>query len=343
MSKNLSVFQGKGLTPSQARVSATMEALETYHAENLDVETKLDTLASQFKSLPYDPSDLPLYHAPRISSSILLGNKSANETQAAFRNQNVLLRWVEATCLVTGSETWVPRDLVELDFRVSTRLTQPVFQATSNGLASGNTFSEAILHGLCEVVERDAARLGINRWARPEYHISLDSIEDDTIQRIVALINSVGMRVCLVNLTGRINVPVIEAFVFGPGEPTYNGLGCHPSRRTAVIRAITEAVQCRLAHISGGRDDLKPLTYIRSGVPGPVTNCRQRIEGTCWSSLPSFRFNSFMRAVLNISAQIYGTTGSQPMVVDLSKPEFNLPVVFVVAPRLRLRSSGDRR
>jgi ribosomal protein S12 methylthiotransferase accessory factor YcaO len=40
-----------------------------------------------------------------------------------------------------------------------------------------------------------------------------------------------------------------------------SGSGCHPYRRIALSRAITEALQSRLTHISGVRDDVYWSSY----------------------------------------------------------------------------------
>ena len=50
-----------------------------------------------------------------------------------------------------------------------------------------------------------------------------------------------------------------------------SGSGCHPYRRIALARAIMEALQSRLTHISGARDDVYWSTYrrdLRTDQPG---------------------------------------------------------------------------
>jgi ribosomal protein S12 methylthiotransferase accessory factor len=64
--------------------------------------------------------------------------------------------------------SWVPRQLCELNACVEDRVHVPLFRASSNGLAGGNTVGEALLHGLCEVIERDLLRALRRRKVRPQ-------------------------------------------------------------------------------------------------------------------------------------------------------------------------------
>ena len=62
-SRSLSVFQGKGLTLELAKISALMEALETFHAESLRLPLRLST-RSDLRSCGeavVDPCQLVLY------------------------------------------------------------------------------------------------------------------------------------------------------------------------------------------------------------------------------------------------------------------------------------------
>jgi len=136
-SRTLSVSQGKGLTRAQAKVSALMESLEFFHSEELDRPTIRATVGDLRSELAYDPYSLGL------RDDHILTDRTT-------------LTWVDATDLETGAQTWVPRDLVALDFRVAERRDVPLFHQSSNGLASGNVQAEALLHGLCEVIERDS-------------------------------------------------------------------------------------------------------------------------------------------------------------------------------------------
>ena len=58
-------------------------------------------------------------------------------------------------------EMWVPASAVFHPY--VSRLDLALFRTSTNGLASGNNLEEAVLHGLLEVVERDAWSLAEGR------------------------------------------------------------------------------------------------------------------------------------------------------------------------------------
>ena len=58
-----------------------------------------------------------------------------------------------------GGPVWVPFELVSADYTLPLPPGSGCFQASTNGLASGNHPLEAVCHGLCEVMERDASTL----------------------------------------------------------------------------------------------------------------------------------------------------------------------------------------
>src|SRR5436190_1474426 len=61
---------------------------------------------------------------------------------------------------ITGLDyVWVPLEIVHTNYTFEARIGAGIFAATSNGLASGNHILEAVSHGICEVVERDATTL----------------------------------------------------------------------------------------------------------------------------------------------------------------------------------------
>ena len=318
-SRNLSVSQGKGLTRDQARVSALMESLETFHAERIAQPAVQATVGAMRDVLPYDPYTLAL-------------------SEPSFLADETLLAWIEATDLSTGIATWVPRLLCELDISMVERRYVPLFLSSSNGLASGNTVTEALVHGLCEVIERDS----LARYARtrldPDRSVSLETVTPRLARRLLERFELAGLRTHIADLTGPTSLPCFEVWLDHPDAPSlYGGSGCHPNRLTALLRALTEAAQSRLTYIAGSRDDISRQAYIRPNTNGAPPRLpfpdesRRRFGDT--PSLPTTGPRPLLHEIV---ARVRAVTGVAPLAVDLSRPEFGLPVVFVVAPGLRL-------
>ena len=167
---------------------------------------------------------------------------------------------VLARDLADGRLVRLPWAQVSLDARVGTT---PRASGSSNGLAGGNTRSEAVLHGLCELIERDALfrTESTARFSGGLIRIDPDSLGDPMARRIVRkldfagvlhavwlLPSAIGSTVCLCHVMD-------EQEVGDEGQGWAHGSGCHPDPTVAWLRAVTEALQARLTHISGARDD----------------------------------------------------------------------------------------
>lgn len=314
-SRNLSVAMGKGLTRDQAKVSALMEALESYHAEAIPLPVVRETVGAMRGQLDYDPYALPL-------------------SEPSFLNNSTLLEWVAATDLCTGRGTWVPRQLCELDYTVQERLHVPLFRLSSNGLASGNTLAEALVHGLCEVVERDSTWRLRNMEVNPHRAVAPKTVDSRLPRRVLDRLAEAGIAVRILDASGPTGLPSFEVLLHDPDvNALHGGSGSHPSRAAALLRALAEAVQSRLTGIVGSRDDVmrEECGLVATARPRPWSAAAGSFQ-----DVPSLPPASFAAQVHDISGRIRTVTGMAPLAVELTRPEFGLPVVFVVAPGLRV-------
>jgi YcaO-like protein with predicted kinase domain len=340
-SRNVSVSQGKGLTHAQAQVSALMESLEGFHAEEIQQAGQNATIGAMRATLGYDPASLPVV---QTAESALLARDldydpyAPSVGQPSYLDDEVMVAWVAATDLETGERRWVPRQLCELNYCIAERLQLPLFRASSNGLASGNTIGEALVHGLCEVIERDAVWRQPTARQDPTRCIHLDSISSGLARRLLARFQRADMQTRVVDIRSPTGLPCFEVFLEHLESPArYYGLGCHPSRTTALIRALTEAAQSRLGHIAGSRDDLYRRSYGGAVLP-PADDTDRAAPNTAgdFAQTPTLPLQGLALTLREIVSRVRALTGVAPLAVDLRRPEFNLPVVFVVAPGLRL-------
>jgi ribosomal protein S12 methylthiotransferase accessory factor len=260
----LSVSLGKGLDRISAYASAAMEAAETALAERLParrVRASVRDLEHRGETT-IDLARLARCQPHRLSSSVEID-------------------WVEGHDLMAGTKVLVPWGLVGFDHRSQAEGFHDAFEVSSDGLASGNTTAEAVLHGIYELIERDGYAL-IELLPEHCFRERLrdpSSVVDGTIERMLGSIGKAGLRLELAEMTTDISVPsflaILEETRINPAgaaspSPSYAGCGCHSSPRRAIRRALTEAVQARLAFIAGARDDLEHWYYGRAPSPGPV-------------------------------------------------------------------------
>lgn len=250
--RSLSVSQGKGIDAAAAKASAIGESIESAHAEHTRCAVRLETydrLRDQVAVV--DPQQLALARNSRYDPAHCLP-------------------WTEGADVLSGDGAWVPYELVHANACLPRVPGSGCFVCSTNGLAAGNTLAEATLHGLCEVVERDACAL----WergagaAREATQVELASVDDDVCRGLLARFEDAGIDVLAWDVTSDLPLPVYRVVivdrhvdpVLAPTPAAY-GAGCHPLPAIALSRALTEAAQSRLTTISGARDDLTRERY----------------------------------------------------------------------------------
>jgi YcaO-like protein with predicted kinase domain len=250
----LATNQGKGVTDAAAKASAAMEALEFAVAEQPECAT-IRASSSQLRQ-------------EGRTACRPTGTLPAGTTFPEDRPMN----WVEGRNLLTGDHCLVPLDVVRFSGRAGDL---PGICQHTNGLASGNSLAEAIFHGLCELIERDAGTL----WAiaspneRATRRIDPASFDDAQVQSLVGKVEAAGLSLRLFDQTTDLGIPTIMAEIWptGVARPghfeTASGSGTHPVAIRAALRAITEAAQSRVTTIAGARDDIDPDGYGTGAAP----------------------------------------------------------------------------
>ncbi|KYF57212.1 hypothetical protein BE04_46580 [Sorangium cellulosum] len=328
-SASLAVSQGKGLTADTARASGLMESIESFHAETIDLPLKL----ASYRELSRAYRVVDVAALPRFSVS-------------AFHEHHRLL-WVEGHDLLHDEPVWVPYEMVHTNYTLPLPAGSGSFVMSSNGLASGNHLLEAISHGICEVVERDATTL----WRAgggaevPGSRVDLDTVDDPACRRVLALYEAAGVAVGVWDTTTELGLPSFLCLIVDskpdPFRPLYatEGMGCHPDRGVALLRALTEAAQSRLTFIAGSRDDGGRDRFERVRHPDYVQQGRAQIAHL-GGPLRDFRHirsgggDTLDEDVARALDGLRSAGMDRVIVVDLSKTGLDVAVVRVIIPGL---------
>ncbi|WNG58676.1 hypothetical protein F0U59_31030 [Archangium gephyra] len=327
--RSLSVSQGKGLDLAAAKVSGLMESVETWHAEHISLPLKL---ASHVELRSEHPV-VEVAALPRLSVSCF---------HPALR-----LLWIEGRELRRGTPIWLPFELVHADYTLPLPTGSGSFLMSTNGLASGNHPLEAISHGLCEVVERDATTLWHLREpeAQRRTRLDLDTVDDPDCRLVLERLERAGVAVAVWETTSDVGLPCFLCTLAErspePLRPLYptSGMGCHPARQVALMRALTEAVQARGTLIAGSRDDMGDArSYEAFQDPAVQERFQQRMRGERperrFQDVPTYEGRSFDEDVAWELERLAAVGLEQVVVVDLTKPQCQIPVVRVVVPGL---------
>jgi ribosomal protein S12 methylthiotransferase accessory factor len=329
----LSVFQGKGIDDNAAMASAVMEAVETRVAEIMP-EHLLSASVDEMQRAGKPTIDLDVT-ARCVPEDIGAEN----------------LPWIHGMDLLSREPVHVPWWLVGMDHR----LTGPSgFEQSSDGLASGNSAPEAILHGLCELIERDAWTL-LQLRSEPELWPRLTdptSLDDAIVDLVHSRLQEAGMSLLLIDMTTDIAVPAFFAALLPNGldqrpdvrwSQICGGCGCHPNPARAALRAITEAAQSRLTAIAGSRDDFSPRLYQRLTGDAAVRQLTKlsRMEPRPYSGPGSESFCSINQTVEHILSELRKVGMTQVIAVPLSVGDMPVSVVRMIVPSLEVDLTGE--
>ncbi len=347
----VSVYNGKGTRPIDAKVGAIMEAIERFAAWSV-----------------HPPEIFGSYNA-LATSRLTLNPRDIVITVQEDYTDDTPISWVEGYDLMQRETVLVPFYAAAY-FKDSRDFGHLCYTVTStNGLASGNTLEEAICHALCEIIERDSWSLAelVSR-ALPKYlgksradlgqeisaddlerypSIALDSIDGEP-RCLLELYEQAGMRIVLRNLTSDTNIATISCTVcddlHDKLSPAHMGVGTHPDAKVALTRALTEAAQARAVDIQALRED---ISMADDEVDEAFFHSKRvtKVEGDTFYQSESKHPIPFDKVVthknkdvlddINLMLDNLKQAGMQrAIVVDFTLPELKSSVARVIVPGL---------
>ncbi len=318
---------GKGLTQSAAKVSALMEAVEFDVAERPDPQRFRHASHAEMLAEGLRVDALPEWIA----------------AAGRYFGPHFRTYWVEAEDLLHGASVWVPAGAAYFFEPTPCR-------TNTNGLASGNHLLEATLHGLYEVIERDAVaqsvregKLDLTRDCRV---IDPASVSDPDLARVIQKIEQADSKVVLLELVCGLAIPTFWALVlnrqpFAAVSALAAGHGTHWDAPVALGRALTEAVQTRLTMIHGSRDDIVSKRVYAEQMTGQQNvqdNAAYRFFDVLQPSarLEESRYAGDFEPALEKTLSLLKCAGHERVYrVDLHCPVPAFSVVKVIVPTLQ--------
>lgn len=301
------VYHGKGLSEDQCLISATLEFIERFCARALGDETLIKASYHDVEDHARDPVEFILPVDTCYSPDLPID-------------------WMWGCSLTREEPVMVPANLVFCPYVADTPEEQ-ISSSDSNGLAAGNCIEEAILHGLLEVIERDArVIMEYNRLVMPD--VSSDPSGNDPVSEVLKVLDRIGIQCWIKDITSDLPIPSFGVLLRGvyEGKETFShASGTHLDPEVALVRALTEAIQGypRCANydtwLSSG-----PIDYLHEPFGEAA---RARPDG-------GFECDDLKQAIENCVDVLRGC-GAEVIVVDLSRPEMKFPVVRVCVTNLQ--------
>ncbi|MEJ2691351.1 MAG: YcaO-like family protein, partial [Deltaproteobacteria bacterium] len=207
-----------------------------------------------------------------------------------------------------------------------------------NGPSAGNTFEEALLQGICEIVERHVCAT-VDYEKIPAPVIDIASIKDQVSRDLIAKFTRNGIELYLNDFTLDTGIPTVSAMAIDRSTfPRLSEIvwtaGTTPNPEKALIRALTEVAQLAGDFNSGSN-------YIASGLPKPLsmeeveylTNAPTRKN---LHDLPDLTNDNIRVEVENCMAALE-KIGMEVYVVNTMHPKLEMSTIYTIVPGAHFR------
>lgn len=319
---------GSGLSPQRAFEACVGEGIE-YLSQFLQA----DDMIKSGRFADFDPTE-----------DVELGEFLSKLRAVCMIDADLSIAWVPANRLTDGEKAWFPLDLcyrrhvAEQDFKPPLKL--------SSGCAAGISVEAATLRALLELIERDAVALWW-RGGRRGRSIPPDSEAARAAADLLGQVRQANTdrKTWLLNITTDVEIPAVAAISAGPdGYGFAYGFGARLNLADAARAAIFELCQVELGlHVVAAK-------RAESGDEGLNEGDRQRLRrGTLFDTRNCALLQPEAEPDFNSMQGLYDSGSGVPHVlerlkalgiavyrIDLTRPQFGVPVVRVLAPGLQL-------
>jgi ribosomal protein S12 methylthiotransferase accessory factor len=313
---------GKGGTPAQAEASAVMELAERFSffsfAKNpdnffVDKYTNVKKKAISFEmiaqSVHDESDDLPV-------------------SQKIF--ENLPLKWARGYNLTREKEVLIPFDWF---FAIN----------EFNGPSAGNCAEEALLQGICEIVERHTSSL-VSQNKMKVAAIRPESATDPLVVEMLRKYKNAGIKLYLSDFSLDTGIPTVGAMAYDPATfPELSEIvwtaGTTPDPQKALSRALTEVAQLAGDFNTGAN-------YVASGLPkydtiqeaDYVINPGTEVDIT---DLPDLADNNLKTEILNCLSAL-SKNKMEVLVLNTMHDQLKIPAFYTIIPgaHFRERSLG---
>lgn len=311
---------GKGSTPEQSQASACMELAERFSFFSFK-QNEENFITDTYANLKQ--TGQPLLPLVRLLLSVHDENTDIATLERLI--EDIPIQWVWGTNLNSGEVLLVPFSW---------------FYAINefNGPSAGNTFEEAILQGISELVERHVCSL-VNHHSLATPAIDPDSVTDPVARELIDKFHKNNIELYLNDFTLDTGIPTVGALAIdrstfpNTSEIVYTA-GTTPDPEKALIRAITEVAQ-----LAG--DFNSSANYVASGLPKPLSmdEVRYLTETETTISIhdmPQLSDNN-MRVEIDRCLAALSRLGLEVLVVNTMHEKLQVPAIYTIIPGCHFR------
>ncbi len=313
---------GKGGTVAQSEASAVMELAERFSFFSF-CKSDANFFTEEYRNL--EGRALPFEMIARSVHDDTADLEKAREIFAGLP-----LRWTRGYNLTTRSEVLIPFDW---------------FYAINefNGPSAGNCPEEALVQGICEVVERHVSSL-VSRHRMRTPSIRLETVTEPLAVETIAKFRRAGIELFTTDFTLDTGIPSVGVLAYDPSTfPERSEIvwtaGTSPSPTKALLRALTEVAQ-----LAGEFNT--SANYVASGLPKfkDLEEARFVMETDGEipiTGLPDLSHDNIRVEVENCVSALR-SAGMEVHVIDIMHPTLRIPSFYTIIPgaHFRERAAG---
>lgn len=311
---------GKGASPTQAEASACMELAERFSFFSYK-NNPGNFLSGDYKTMIR--AGYPVLNLEFLLTSVHDCHSSAQLLEQLL--DDIPMQWAWGTNVTQGTEVLIPFSWF---FAIN----------EFNGPSAGNTYEEAALQGICEIVERHVCSV-VNNTKSVTPRINADSVQDAVAKELIDKFQKNDIELYLNDFSLDTGICTVAALAIdrstfpGKSEIVYTA-GTTPDPEKALIRAITEVAQ-----LAG--DFNTDSNYIASGLPKPLS--MEEVDYVTDSpteiliqDMANLSHNNIKVEVDNCITSLK-KIGMEVLMIDVTHPGLDIPALYTIVPGAHFR------
>ncbi|MDA3915615.1 MAG: YcaO-like family protein [Deltaproteobacteria bacterium] len=312
---------GKGGTPEQSEASAVMELAERFSFFSFKKKKK-----NFFYSTPKKLGEKVIAYE-QIIKSVHDNREDALKVKPIF--DNLPLQWTKGYNLTKNHEVLIPFNWFYMINEF-------------NGPCAGNCQEEALIQGICELVERHTSSI-VSHENLNVPGINLDSFSDPLVIKMLNNFKKEGIKVYASDFSLDTGIPTIgvlawDPATFGSTSEIVWTAGTSPDPEKAMSRALTETAQLAGDFNSGS-------SYVASGLPKfiNIKNAKfithpHKIINI--DSLPDLSNNNIKTEVENL-LHVLDSKQFQVFAINVMNSDLEIPAFYTIIPGAHFRERAS--
>jgi len=269
---------GASFNQKKAMLKALGEGFERYCIGTYNKSDLLISPINTIKDLILDPRNINTFSSTQ---------KIHKDFSKFFFDESASFQWIKGYLLGQNKKCWIPAQLVYIPYNFDD---EPIIQfPITTGAALGTSLENAIVRGICEIIERDSFMIHYLNKISP---FKIDLLHSGKKYKdIYIYFQRYNLELMIFDLTIDL-VPIFMAIILdktGTGPAISIGLKCSFSIKEAILGAIEEAQQSRPwlrdQYASVNKKDLQILVKNKTKIDTPLSRGLYWYDGRLLNSL----------------------------------------------------------